>query len=45
MAETFIATMQKQSRAAIPKNLVELFNLKPGDKVRLTLIEKIKVKA
>ena len=40
MPESFIATIQKLRRVAIPPNVFEVMGLQEGDKVRVT-IEKI----
>lgn len=37
MPETFIATVQKLRRVAIPPNISKLYNIKEGDQVRVTV--------
>lgn len=37
MPESFIATVQKLRRVAIPPNVFEVMGLKEGDKVRVTV--------
>ena len=37
MPESFIATVQKLRRVAIPPNISKLYNIKEGDQVRVTV--------
>ena len=44
MAETFVARVIADGRVTIPEYLRELFRVKEGDLVRVTLIEKVENK-
>ena len=37
MPETFIATVQKLRRVAIPPNIAKFYGIKEGDQVRVTV--------
>lgn len=37
MPESFIVTVQKLRRVAIPPNIAKLYNIKEGDQVRVTV--------
>ena len=44
MPESFIATVQKLRRVAIPPNIAKLYNIKEGDQVRVT-VESVQLEA